>query len=59
MQELNPLVQVKSEARALDALPDDFFRQFTVICVVAADKEAEVRALRSTWVNAPSLTLFP
>lgn len=43
MQELNPLVQVSSETKPLAELPDEFFTQFTVVCLVGADLKTELR----------------
>ncbi|DAZ97000.1 TPA: hypothetical protein N0F65_011915 [Lagenidium giganteum] len=40
---LNPLVRVECETKPLDQLADDFFTQFTVVCVVGASKETELR----------------
>ncbi|KAG6610938.1 SUMO-activating enzyme (SAE) [Phytophthora cinnamomi] len=42
-RELNPLVQVASETRPLDALPDAFFAPFSAVCLVGADRRAELR----------------
>ncbi|KAH7462498.1 hypothetical protein KRP22_004919 [Phytophthora ramorum] len=43
VQELNPLVQVSSETKPLADLPDEFFKQFTVVCLVGAELDAELR----------------
>lgn len=43
MQELNPLVQVSSETKPLSDLPDEFFQQFTVVCLVGAELDLELR----------------
>ncbi|KAG3234613.1 hypothetical protein PI124_g20334 [Phytophthora idaei] len=43
VQELNPLVQVSSEIKPLDELPDEFFKQFTVVCLVGAELATELR----------------
>ncbi|OWZ09844.1 SUMO-activating enzyme (SAE) [Phytophthora megakarya] len=43
VQELNPLVQVSSETKPLRDLPDEFFQQFTVVCLVGADLTTELR----------------
>ncbi|KAF4316652.1 hypothetical protein BBI17_009066, partial [Phytophthora kernoviae] len=43
VQELNPLVQVSCETKPLSALPDDFFKKFTVVCLVGADQSSELR----------------
>ncbi|POM74339.1 SUMO-activating enzyme (SAE), partial [Phytophthora palmivora] len=43
VQELNPLVQVSSETKPLSDLPDEFFKQFTVVCLVGAELATELR----------------
>ncbi|RLN51330.1 hypothetical protein BBJ29_005316 [Phytophthora kernoviae] len=43
VQELNPLVQVSCETKPLSALPDAFFKKFTVVCLVGADQSSELR----------------
>ncbi|KAG6949748.1 hypothetical protein JG688_00014498 [Phytophthora aleatoria] len=43
VQELNPLVQVSSEIKPLDELPDEFFKQFTVVCLVGDELATELR----------------
>ncbi|RLN44455.1 hypothetical protein BBJ28_00006129 [Nothophytophthora sp. Chile5] len=43
VQDLNPLVAVQSETRPLQELPDEFFQQFSVVCLVGADQSAELR----------------
>ncbi|CAH0515246.1 unnamed protein product [Peronospora belbahrii] len=43
VQELNPLVQVTSETKPFTNLPDDFYKQFTVVCLVGADLDTEIR----------------
>ncbi|TDH69337.1 hypothetical protein CCR75_001384 [Bremia lactucae] len=43
VQELNPLVQVVCETKPLDKLPDDYFKQFSVICIIGADQVTELR----------------
>ncbi|KUF88544.1 hypothetical protein AM588_10001845 [Phytophthora nicotianae] len=43
VQELNPLVQVSSETKPLDELTDEFFKQFTVVCLIGAEQVTEFR----------------
>ncbi|RLN95065.1 hypothetical protein BBJ28_00008964 [Nothophytophthora sp. Chile5] len=43
VQDLNPLVAVQSETQPLQELPDTFFQQFSVVCLVGADQSAELR----------------
>lgn len=43
VRELNPLVDVACETKPLEDLPDDFFQQFTVVCVVGATLASELR----------------
>ncbi|TYZ61300.1 hypothetical protein PybrP1_010524, partial [[Pythium] brassicae (nom. inval.)] len=42
-EELNPLVRVRHEVTPLSGLPDEFFHAFSAICLVGADKEAQLR----------------
>ncbi|CAI5725611.1 unnamed protein product [Peronospora destructor] len=43
VQELNPLVPVTSMTKSLTDLPDEFFGQFTVVCLVGAELDTELR----------------
>ncbi|GLE02436.1 hypothetical protein PINS_up011274 [Pythium insidiosum] len=43
VQELNPLVQVTSETRPLAELDDETLRRFSVICLVGAHQDEELR----------------
>jgi hypothetical protein len=42
VKELNPLVNVNCETAPLAELDDAFFHKYTVICLIGADKQAEV-----------------
>lgn len=43
MHELNPLVEVTAETKALCDLHDDFFKQFTAVCLIGAELSVELR----------------
>ncbi|KAG7382957.1 SUMO-activating enzyme subunit 1 [Phytophthora pseudosyringae] len=43
VQDLNPLVQVSCETKPLGELPDAFFQQFSVVCLVGAELPSELR----------------
>ncbi|KAL3669984.1 hypothetical protein V7S43_005363 [Phytophthora oleae] len=43
VRDLNPLVDVACETKPLEDLPDDFFQQFTVVCLVGASLTSELR----------------
>lgn len=43
VQELNPLVQVTIETKVLKNLNDDYFKQFTAVCLVGAELDVELR----------------
>uniref|UniRef100_A0AAV1TGF1 Ubiquitin-like 1-activating enzyme E1A n=1 Tax=Peronospora matthiolae TaxID=2874970 RepID=A0AAV1TGF1_9STRA len=43
VQELNPLVQVTIETKVINDLNDDYFKQFTAVCLVGAHLDVELR----------------
>ncbi|KAL7693914.1 putative ubiquitin/SUMO-activating enzyme E1, ubiquitin-activating enzyme [Plasmopara halstedii] len=43
VQELNPLAKVLCETKALEDYSDDYFKQFTVVCLIGAAQSTELR----------------
>lgn len=49
VKELNPLVNVRAETRALEELDDSYFSEYSIVCVIDASMEIKASQM-SCWV---------